>query len=133
VCEFGMSERLGMVTLHRKGDGDSQFFSELTAADVDAEVKALIDAAYRVAYDICHARRATLVRIAEHLQIVETIDGAELDRLLAEGAVPPLMVVPPEVKSAVAARIAAAEAHHWEDTSSGSAHESETLPPIAAS
>ncbi len=133
VCEFGMSERLGMVTLHRKGDGDSQFFSELTAADVDAEVKALTDAAYRVAYDICHARRATLVRIAEHLQIVETIDGAELDGLLAEGAVPPLMVVSPEVKSAVAARIAAAEAHDWEDTSSGSAHESETLPPIAAS
>src|SRR5207244_677415 len=41
VCEFGMSERLGLVTLHRKGDGDSLFFSELTAADVDAEVKAL--------------------------------------------------------------------------------------------
>src|SRR6202521_4232000 len=133
VCEFGMSERLGLVTLHRKGDGDSQFFSELTAADVDAEVKALTDAAYRVAYDICHARRATMVRIAEHLQIVETIDGAELDRLLAEGPVPPVMVVSPEVKSAVAARIAAAEAHDWEDTSSGSAHESETLPPIAAS
>src|ERR1700716_2576429 len=46
VCEFGMSERLGLVTLHRKGDGDSLFFSELTAADVDAEVKALTDAAY---------------------------------------------------------------------------------------
>jgi cell division protease FtsH len=133
VCEFGMSERLGLVTLHRKGDGDSQFFSELTAADVDAEVKALTDAAYRVAYDICHARRATLVRIAEHLQIVETIDGAELDRLMADGAVPSVMVVSPEVKSAVAARIAAAEAHDWEDTSSGSANESETLTSIAAS
>jgi cell division protease FtsH len=133
VCEFGMSERLGLVTLHRKGDSDSQFFSELTAADVDAEVKALTDAAYRQAYDICHSRRTILVRIAEHLQIVETIDGAELDRLLAEGAVPPVTVVSPEVKSAVAARIAAAEAHDWDDTSSGSAHESETLPPIAAS
>jgi cell division protease FtsH len=133
VCEFGMSERLGMVTLHRKGDGDSQFFSELTAADVDAEVKALTDAAYQRAYDICQTRRATLVRIAEHLQIVETIDGAQLDRLLLGDAVPPVIVVPPEVKSAVAARIAAAEARDWEDTSSGSAHEGETLPPIAAS
>src|SRR5712691_9843125 len=132
VCEFGMSERLGLVTLHRKGDGDSQFFSELTAADVDAEVKALIDAAYRQAYDICHTRRATLMRIAEHLQIVETIDGPELDRLLLEETVPPLIVVSPEVKSAVAARIAAAEAHDWEEPSSGSAHDSEGLPPLAA-
>jgi cell division protease FtsH len=132
VCEFGMSERLGLVTLHRKGDGDSQFFSELTAADVDAEVKALTDAAYRQAYNICHARRATLVRIAEHLQIVETIDGPELDRLLLEDTVPSVVVVSPEVKSAVAARIAAAEANDWEELSSGSAHDSEGLPPIAA-
>src|SRR5437868_4835336 len=89
VCEFGMSERLGLVTLHRRGEGDSLFFSELTAADVDAEVKALTDAAYRQAYDICHTRRATLVRIAEHLQLVETIDGDELDRLLLEEAIEP--------------------------------------------
>src|SRR5205814_1901978 len=98
VCEFGMSERLGLVTLHRKGDGDSQFFSELTAADVDAEVKALTDAAYQQAYDICQTRRATLVRIAEHLQIVETIDGPELDRLLLGETVPPTIVVAPEAK-----------------------------------
>src|SRR5438067_8243217 len=29
VCELGMSDRLGLVTLHREGDGDSQFYSEL--------------------------------------------------------------------------------------------------------
>jgi cell division protease FtsH len=133
VCEFGMSERLGLVTLHRKGDGDSQFFSELTAADVDAEVKALTDAAYQRAYEICQTRRATLARIAEHLQIVETIDGPELDRLLLGETVPPSIVVSPEVKSAVAARIAAAEANDWEETSSGSVQESEGLPPVAAS
>jgi cell division protease FtsH len=133
VCEFGMSERLGLVTLHRKGDGDSQFFSELTAADVDAEVKALTDAAYQRAYDICQTRRATLERIAEHLQIVETIDGPELDRLLLGEAVPPTIAVSPEVKSAVAARIAAAEAHDWDETSSGSANDSEGSPPITAS
>jgi len=133
VCEFGMSERLGLVTLHRKGDGDSQFFSELTAADVDAEVKALTDAAYQQAYDICQTHRATLVRIAEHLQIVETIDGSELDRLLLGKTVPPTIVVSPEVKSAVAARIAAAQADDWEETSSGALQEREGLPPIAAS
>src|SRR2546429_183368 len=133
VCEFGMSERLGLVTLHRKGDGDSQFFSELTAADVDAEVKALTDAAYQQAYDICQSRRAMLVRIAEHLQIVETIDGPELDRLLLGETVPPTIVVSPEVKSAVAARIAAAQDDDWEETSRGAVQERERVPPIAAS
>src|SRR5437667_509115 len=133
VCEFGMSERLGLVTLHRRGEGDSLFFSELTAADVDAEVKALTDTAYRHAYDICQTRRSTLVRIAEHLQIVETIDGDELDRLLLEEAMPPVTVMLPKVKSAVAARIAAAQADDWEEASSGSRQEREGLPPIAAS
>src|SRR5438552_1039538 len=125
VCEFGMSERLGLVTLHRKGDGDSLFFSELTAADVDAEVKALTDEAYRRAYEICETRRATLVRIAEHLQLVETIDGEELDRLLLDPAVPVTTVPAPETKeSGIAARIAAAEAHDWEGSSSDSDQQS---------
>jgi cell division protease FtsH len=133
VCEFGMSERLGLVTLHRKGDGDSQFFSELTAADVDAEVKAFIDAAYRQAYDICQARRATLVRIAEHLQVVETIDGDELDRLLMDSQAPVITSIPEIKESAVAARIAAAAAPDWEEPSAGSAPERDPGPPIAAS
>ncbi|HXO58807.1 MAG TPA: ATP-dependent zinc metalloprotease FtsH [Candidatus Acidoferrum sp.] len=133
VCEFGMSERLGLVTLHRKGDGDSLFFSELTAADVDAEVKALTDAAYRQAYEICESRRATLVRIADHLQLVETIDGDELDRLLFDEAAIPVVNVALPAESAVAPRIAAAEAHDWDEGSSGSVNESEPASPIAAS
>ena len=132
VCEFGMSDRLGLVTLHRKGDGDSLFFSELTAADVDAEVKALTDAAYRQAYDICHRRRATLVRIAEHLQVVETIDGQELDQLLLEETIPVAVVAPEVTNSAVAARIAAVQARDWEEPSSASTPDTEALPPIAA-
>ena len=135
VCEFGMSERLGLVTLHRKGDGDSMFFSELTAADVDAEVKALTDAAYRQAYETLETRRSTLVRIAEHLQIVETIDGEELDRLLLGEAALPVVSVPlPEIiESTVAPRIAAAEAHDWDEGSSASRRDSEPGPPITAS
>src|SRR5919204_5313748 len=82
VCEFGMSDRLGLVTLHRRGDAENQFFSELTAADVDAEIKALTDAAYRQACEILRNRRETLIAIAEHLQVVETIDADELERLL---------------------------------------------------
>ncbi len=45
VCEFGMSERLGLVSLRARDGNDSPLISELTAEDVDAEVKALTDAA----------------------------------------------------------------------------------------
>ena len=133
VCEFGMSERLGLVTLHRNGDGDSQFFSELTAADVDAEVKALTDAAYQQAYDICQSRRAMLVRIAEHLQLVETIDGSELDRLLIEPGPAVTGTAAETIESAIAPRIAAAAAAEWEDPPRGTASDTDDGPPIAAS
>jgi cell division protease FtsH len=133
VCEFGMSERLGLVTLHRKGEGDGTFLSELTAADVDAEVKALTDAAYKQAYEICQTRRATLVRIAEHLQVVETIDGDELDRLLQEKPGAPKVITPTVRKEiAGAARIAAAEAQQpWESAIDESAP-ADDLPPVVA-
>ncbi len=136
VCEFGMSERLGLVTLHRKGDSDNMFFSELTAADVDAEIKALTDSAYRLAYEICQKRRATLVRIAEHLQVVETLDGDELDRLLLEDAAPVINTLPngtgrrKELRGA--AQIAAAEATDWLDKDDQAVSPDDT-PPIAAS
>jgi hypothetical protein len=80
-------------------------------------------------------RRSTLVRIAEHLQLVETIDGEELDRLLLDEAAVPALTVPlPEIiESAAAPRIAAAEAHDWDEGSSASAHDSEAGAPIAAS
>jgi cell division protease FtsH len=113
VCDFGMSERLGLVTLRARDDDDSPLISELTAEDVDAEVKALIDAAYRQAVQILQEKRAILVRIAEHLQQVETIDGAELDALLAADAgatpTPPDRRMPVE-ESGRGAQVAAAEA-----------------------
>ena len=133
VCEFGMSDRLGLVTLHRKGEGDGTFFSELTAADVDSEVKALTDQAYKQAYDICQSRRETLVRIAEHLQVVETIDGDELDRLLQD-RVTTTRRLPSSKKDATgAARIAAAEGRNWEEPDAEtSTPQIEDVPPVAA-
>jgi hypothetical protein len=65
---------------------------------------------------------------------VETIDGEELDRLLLDAAVPTVIVPVPETReSGVAARIAAAEAHGWDDGVSDPSHESDAGPPVAAS
>src|SRR3989442_8067456 len=113
VCEFGMSERLGLVTLRARDEDDSPLISELTAEDVDAEVKALTDAAYRQAAQILQAKRSILVRIAEHLQQVETIDGDQLDALLAADAgstSPPVERRMPAEGSGRGAQVAAAEA-----------------------
>ena len=110
--------------------------SELTAADVDAEIKALTDSAYRLAYEICETRKATLVRIAEHLQVVETIDGDDLDRLLLEEAPGVIKTLHngsahrKEVRGR--AQIAAAEADNWQEADERST-DPDDVPPIAAS
>jgi len=41
-----------------------------------------VDQAYATAKELLEERRDQLVAISEHLMQVETIDGAELDRLL---------------------------------------------------
>jgi len=74
------------------------------------------------------------VRIAEHLQVVETIDGDELDRLLRQdGSTAPKPVTPVKKTVAGAARIAAAEADTWQDGDGGSVVQSDDAPPVAAS
>jgi len=75
VREFGMSP-LGNVLL----DDDS--IGPQLATQADAEVRELLSQAYDTAKNILAAQRDKLVSISEHLIQVETIDGAELDRLL---------------------------------------------------
>jgi cell division protease FtsH len=83
VCEFGMSE-IGTVNLPWQREyGPETFVSETMSAKVDAAVVGLVDEAYKMAKTILRARLDDLKLVAEHLKIVETIPGAELDHLLA--------------------------------------------------
>jgi cell division protease FtsH len=85
VCEYGMSDKLGLVAMQGpSAEGDRHQVSELTAEDIDVEVRALIDSAYRAARTILQDRRETLVRLATLLVEVETINGDELEALLAQ-------------------------------------------------
>ncbi|HEU5370614.1 MAG TPA: ATP-dependent zinc metalloprotease FtsH [Ktedonobacterales bacterium] len=79
VCEFGMSP-LGQIQLKTADEGGS--YSPQTAAQIDSEIRFLVDQAYQTAKDILLERKDKLVAISEHLIEVETIDGEELDRLL---------------------------------------------------
>ncbi len=75
VREFGMTA-LGQVLM------ENDTISPRLAARIDVEIAALVDQAYATAKETLTLRRDQLIAISEHLMQVETIDGAELDRML---------------------------------------------------
>ncbi len=80
VCEFGMSA-LGNVLYKQDSEGGPSL-SAATAARIDEEVSVLVDQAYATALNILREKKDKLITIAEHLIVVETIDGSELDAIL---------------------------------------------------
>ena len=96
VCEFGMSERLGPVTLGRKAGPiflgrdivEDRNYSEAVANEIDKEVRRIVEECYERAKRLLQENRHLLDAIANRLLEKETIDGEELDELVREaGAV----------------------------------------------
>jgi cell division protease FtsH len=90
VTEWGMSEKLGMIAY---GDNSQEVFlghsvtqsknvSEVTAREIDAEVKGLIDRAYTRATEILTEHIADLHAIAKGLLEHETLSGDEIRQIL---------------------------------------------------
>jgi len=92
VTEYGMSKRIGPLTLGHKEEliflgreiGEQKNYSEKSAEAIDEEIRALIDAAYNQAKAILTKRRSVLERLAQQLIKQETIEGDELEKLFAE-------------------------------------------------
>jgi cell division protease FtsH len=82
VTELGMSA-MGNVLLKPGEDGA---MSSQTAARIEAEISSFVDQAYATAKEILIQKKNKLIAIAEHLMQVETIDGSELDQMLADPA-----------------------------------------------
>ena len=110
VTRFGMSARLGPRTFGRPLDGqflrgplpttEERDFSEETAQIIDDEVNRLIAQAYDRARSLLVQREKALARIAQELMVRETLDRAELVRLLREveestGSAPEKVARPP--------------------------------------
>jgi cell division protease FtsH len=106
VCQYGMSEKLGMVQYVE----DDEFFigrdmmrrktySEATAQEIDAEVHVIIDGCYNRAREIIFANRDKLEMIANALLEYETLDGAQVQDIVRLGTFtpppPPPNVEPP--------------------------------------
>jgi cell division protease FtsH len=107
VCEWGMSEKLGMIEY---GDGDSPVFlardvsrsrnySEDTARVIDAEIKRFIDEAYQHATDLLTKDKDKVELIANALLEFETLDGSHVRDLIEHGEMrnPPSAPKPPPV------------------------------------
>lgn len=107
VCEWGMSEKLGMVEY---GEGDGPVFvardmnkgrnySEETARVIDGEIKKFIDDAFGEATRILTENRAVIEKIALALLEYETLDGTHLKDIIEHGEMknPPTAPKPPPI------------------------------------
>jgi len=105
VCEWGMSERLGMVEYGEHEDyvflgrdiSRSRAYSEATAQEIDREVKRLCDDSYQRALKVLTLRKETLVTIAKALLEYETLDGSQIREILNNGR---LINPPPPISPA---------------------------------
>jgi len=97
VCQYGMSDKLGMV---QYGDDDefvflgremgrAKVYSEHTAQGIDAEIKRICDEAYKTALDIVNGNRDKLELIAKSLLEFETLEGSQVEEIVRTGKFTP--------------------------------------------
>ncbi|MBM3253015.1 MAG: ATP-dependent metallopeptidase FtsH/Yme1/Tma family protein [Candidatus Omnitrophica bacterium] len=93
VCEFGMSEKLGNLTLGRRGGPlflgrdivEERNYSEETALTIDQEVRHIIDGCYARAKEELTKYKDKLKLLAEALMEKEVLDGEEVKKLTGLG------------------------------------------------
>jgi cell division protease FtsH len=117
VTEYGMSAKLGPLALGRKHEQvflgrdimEERNYSEEVASQIDAEVRAIVDACYANAYHLLETNIDKLHRLAEALLEKETVEADEVDRLLSDSPRPseakpqsPESVVPDSAAAATA-------------------------------
>ena len=97
VCEYGMS-RLGPLTFGKKEEqiflgreiAQHRDFSEETARQIDAEVRSMVDEAYKSAYSILDSKQDVMHRMASALLERETLDAADIRLILDGQELPPV-------------------------------------------
>ncbi len=91
VKEYGMSSRMGLSSYERprnpflKGDSympTEKEYSEKIAAEIDEEVKRILDTAYQTAREIIETRRVTVESVAARLLEKEVMDREEFLQLV---------------------------------------------------
>lgn len=91
VTEYGMSDKLGPLTFGHKEElvflgreiGEQRNYSEEVAQAIDEEVRRLITQAHETALRILRENKDKLISVARQLIETETLEGPELEALLA--------------------------------------------------
>jgi cell division protease FtsH len=93
VCEWGMSDQLGLVAYDERNDsgqylGLSSYkeknYSEVTAERIDAEVKKLLDEAYAQARKILQDRRHQVETMTQALLEFESLDAEDVKLIVVD-------------------------------------------------
>ena len=105
VCEWGMSDQIGMVEYGEHEDyvflgrdlGRPRGYSEATAQQIDREVKKLCDDAFARAQELVTKHRDHLEIIAKALLEFETLEGSQVRDIIEHGRMrnPPGGTPPP--------------------------------------
>jgi cell division protease FtsH len=106
ICEWGMSDKLGMVhygdesamTFLGRDLGQSRGYSESTAQEIDREVLDLVNAAYAKASELIQSHREAMEKITAALLEYETLDGKHIKDIIEHGHMltpPPPPLAPP--------------------------------------
>ena len=91
VTKFGMSDVLGPISFSSENDevflgmnyGHARDYSEEIAAQIDAEVRKIIDTSYESCLNILNNNIVKLHNVANALLKSEKLDGEEFERIFA--------------------------------------------------
>lgn len=104
VCEWGMSDKLGPLSFGEKeGEvflgrdmGHMKNYSESTAVEIDMEIRRIVTENHQRTQKLLSEHQDALIRIGEALLEKETLDGAEVHKLVFNEAESPVAVVKAE-------------------------------------
>jgi cell division protease FtsH len=96
VCEYGMSDNLGPLTFGKKEEqiflgreiAQHRDYSEETAQKIDAEVRSIVTGAYKKTTQLIKDNLEILHRMASALLEHETLNGKQINEIMAAGALP---------------------------------------------
>jgi len=92
VCDYGMSEKMGPMTLG-KGNGEvflgrdflkEKNYSEELAFDIDKEIMSIIKQCYNTALKILRTHKGKLIRLAELLEKKEVLEKDDIEKILGK-------------------------------------------------
>jgi cell division protease FtsH len=106
VCEWGMSDKLGMVqygddssmSFFGRDVGGARGYSEATAQEIDREVLQLVNTAFERARELISTHREAMEKITAALLEYETLDGKHIKDIIEHGHMltpPPPPLAPP--------------------------------------